>query len=87
MSSPRVGLVVKVSTSRAQDPGFDSCLCRGGFSGSSHTTDLKIGTPLATLPDAWRYKVSAGTGWPGQYTVTWRGRKFDLQLLYQCGST
>ena len=22
-------------------------------------------TPLATLPGAWRYKLSAGTGWPG----------------------
>ena len=32
---------------------------------SSHTSDLKIGTPLATLPDAWRSRVSAGTGWPG----------------------
>ena len=22
-------------------------------------------TPVATLPGAWRYRVSAGTGWPG----------------------
>ena len=35
------------------------------FPGSSHTSDLKIGTPVATLPGAWRYKVSAGTGRPG----------------------
>ena len=35
------------------------------FSGSSHTSDLKIGTPVATLPGAWCYRVSAGTGWPG----------------------
>ena len=34
-------------------------------SGSSHTSDLKIGTPVATLPGAWRYRVSAGTGRPG----------------------
>ena len=27
--------------------------------------DLKIGTPAATLPGAWRYRVSAGTGRPG----------------------
>ena len=26
---------------------------RGYFSGSSHTGDLKTGTPVATLPDAW----------------------------------
>ena len=33
-----------------------------GFSVSSQTSDLKTGTPVATLPDAWRYRVSAGTG-------------------------
>ena len=32
---------------------------------SSHTGDLKIGTPVATLPGSWRYRVSAGTGQPG----------------------
>ena len=26
---------------------------------------LKIGTPVATLPGAWRYRVSTGTGPPG----------------------
>ena len=39
--------------------------CAGIFSGSSHTSDFKIGTPLATLPGAWRYRVSTGTGRPG----------------------
>ena len=39
--------------------------CAGIFSGSSHTSDLKTGTPVATLPGAWRYRVSAGTGRPG----------------------
>ena len=39
--------------------------CAGIFSGSSHTSDLNIGTPLATLPGAWRYRVSTGTGRPG----------------------
>ena len=52
-----VGLVVKASASRAGGPGI--------FSGSSHTSDLKIGTPVATLPGAWRYRVSTGTGRPG----------------------
>ena len=37
----------------------------GIFSGSSHTSDLNIGTPVATLPGAWRYRVSTGTGRPG----------------------
>ena len=40
-------------------------LWRGGVSGSNHTSDLKSGTPVATLPGAWRYRVGAGTGWSG----------------------
>ena len=59
-----VGLVVKASVSREEDPGFESHL-RWDFSGSSHIGDLKIGTPVATLPGAWRYRISAGTGRPG----------------------
>ena len=31
---------------------------------------LKIGTPVATLPEAWHCRVSAGTGWPG-VSVLW----------------
>ena len=38
--------------------------CDGIFPGSSYTSDFKIGTPVATLPGAWQYSVSAGTGWP-----------------------
>ena len=57
------GLVVKASTVGAEDPGSNPA-CDGIFPGSSHTGDFKIGTPLATLPDAWRYRVSAGTGRP-----------------------
>ena len=38
---------------------------KGDFSGSSHTSDLKIDTPLATLPGAWRYRLNAETGSPG----------------------
>ena len=37
----------------------------GDLSGSSHTSDLNIGSPVATLPGAWRYRVSTQTGWPG----------------------
>ena len=39
-----VGLVVKVSASRAEYPGFESCW-RRDFSGSSHTCDLNIAGP------------------------------------------
>ena len=59
-----IGLVVKMSALRAENPGFES-RWRRDFSGSSHTTDLNNGTPVATLPGAWHYRVSAGTGWPG----------------------
>ena len=46
--------------------------CAGIFLGSSHTSDLKIGTPVATLPGAWRYRVSTGTGQPG-VSILWLG--------------
>ena len=47
-----VGLVVKASASRAEDPGFESRMRRDIFSGSSHSRDLKIGTTVASLPGA-----------------------------------
>ena len=53
----------KASASTAEDPGFESRL-RRDFLGLSHTSDLKIGTPVATLPGVWRYSVSTGTGRP-----------------------
>ena len=63
MSDHLVGQVVKASAWRAEDPGFDSQLRCGDFSGLSHTGDLKNWHP--TLKGAWHYRVSAGTGWPG----------------------
>ena len=60
--------MVKASASRAEDPGFES-RSRWDFSGPSHTSDLKNGTPVATLPDSWRYRISAGTGRPGVSTL------------------
>ena len=59
-----MGLVVKASASGVEDLGFESRV-QQDFSGSSHTSDLKNGTLVATLPGAWRYRVSAGTGRPG----------------------
>ena len=52
-----VGLVVKAFASREEDPGLAS--------GSSHTSDLRDGTPVATLPCVSCYRGNAGTGWPG----------------------
>ena len=70
------GLVVKASTSGVEDPGFESRLWRD-FSWLSHTSDLKTGTPVATLPGAWRYRASAGTGRPG-VTILWLGEVESL---------
>ena len=54
-------LKVNTSVYRAEGPGFESRL-RRDFSGSSHTSDVEIGTPVTTLPDAWQLRVSTGTG-------------------------
>ena len=71
-----VGLVGKASASRAEDPGLESRL-RRVFPGSSQTGDLEIGTPVATLPGAWRYRVGAGTGGPG-VSILWLGEVESL---------
>ena len=73
-SSPPVdrlaGVLANASTSRAEDPEFESA-CDGIFPGSSHTSDLKIGTPVATLPGG---QALEGQRWDWlarcQYTVT-----------------
>ena len=57
-----VGLVVKASTSRAEARRSNPPLRRGDFSMSSHTSDLEIGIPVATLPGAWRCTVRPGIG-------------------------
>ena len=66
---PHITTASLASTSRVADQGFDSRLCWGNFSRLSHTCDLKIGTPVATLPDAMWYRVSAETGWSGVNTL------------------
>ena len=59
-----------------KDPGFESRLHQD-FSRLSHASDLKIGTPVATLPGAWRYRVSAGTGWLS-VSILWPGEVESL---------
>ena len=44
-------LVAKAPALRVVNPGSDFHLCRD-FSGLSHTSDLKIGIPVATQPGA-----------------------------------
>ena len=72
-----VGLVVKASTSRSENLGSILACADGIFSGSSHTSNLKTGTPVATLPSAWCCRVSAGTGWPG-VSILWLGEMESL---------
>ena len=59
-----VGQVVRCPPRERKIPGSNPAGA-GIFSGSGHTSDFKIGTPVATLPGAWRYRVSTGTGRPG----------------------
>ena len=64
----------KASASRAEDRVQ---LALGFFRGSSHTSDLKIGTPVATLQGAYCYRISAGTGRPG-VSLLWLGEVESL---------
>ena len=64
-----VGLVVMRLPRERKIPGSIPA-CAGIFSVSSHTSDSKIGTPVATLPGARRYRVSSGTGRPG-VSILW----------------
>ena len=63
-----VGLVVRRPPRERKIPGSNPA-CAGIFSGSSQTSDLNIGTPVATLLGAWHHRVSAGTGRPGVNTL------------------
>ena len=64
LSHRLIGLLVRRPPRKRKIPGSNP-FCDVIFSGFSHTSDSKIGTPVATLPGAWRYRVSAGTGRPG----------------------
>ena len=68
-----VGQVVRRPPRERKIPGSNPA-CAGIFSESSHTSDSKTGTPVATLPGAWRYRISAGTGWPG-VSILWLGEE------------
>ena len=66
-----VGLVERRPPRERKIPGSNP-VCAGIFSGSSHISDSKIGIPVATLPGAWRYRASSGTGRPG-VSILWLG--------------
>ena len=60
MMTTSLALLVRHPPRERKVPGSNPA-CAGIFSGSSHTNDLKIGTQEATLPGAWRYRVSTRT--------------------------
>ena len=71
-----VGILVRCLARKRKIPGSNPAGA-GIFSRSSHTSDSKIGTPVSTLPGAWRYRVSAGTGQPG-VSILWLGEVESL---------
>ena len=87
MTDRLVGVVVKASASRPEDPGFESRF-RRDFSGVESYQWLKhwhsSGYParrLALQGQCWDWLARC------QYTVTGWDGKLDLQLLSQCDST
>ena len=66
-----VGVVVKASASRAADLRLDFRFFLGDCTELSHTSGLNIGIPVVTLSGAWRYRVSAGTGWHVSVYCDW----------------
>ena len=82
-----VGQVVRRPPRERKVPGSNPA-CAGIFLGSSHTSDLKIGTPVATLPGSWHYRVSTGTGRPG-VSILWLGEveRWICNFCLKCGST
>ena len=71
-----VGLVVRHPPQKRMIPGSNPP-CARIFSGSSHTSDSKIGIPVATLPGVWHYRVSFGTGQPS-VSILWLGEVESL---------
>ena len=46
-------------------PDYTNGFPYGAFCRSSHASDLKMDTPVITLPGASCCRVSTGSGWPG----------------------
>ena len=63
-----VGLVVKASASKAEDPGFESRLRPDFFPGSSHTSELKK-LSLQWLPCQARGFIGSALGLVGPVSV------------------
>ena len=76
MPENNIGTAAAASASKAEDPGSNPS-CDEIFSGSSHTSELEIGTPVAALPGAWYYRVSTGTARP-DVNILWLGEVESL---------
>ena len=59
------------SRQRCKQWGCLMSMC-DAFPRSSHASGLRIGLPVATLPGAWRCRISTGTGWSG-VSMLWLG--------------
>ena len=82
-----VGLVVKTYASRAADLGVDSRLHRVFFfffPGSSHTSDFELA--LQWLPCQASGVIGSALGLVGPVSVYRDWLRFDVQLVFQCGS-
>ena len=55
--------MAKGSASRAADLGSNPSFHSRLFPGGVIPETTKAGTPVATLPNVWRYRVSDGAGW------------------------
>ena len=75
-----VGLVVKMSAWRVEDPEFGSHFCRGDFSGSYHWLNDWHSSDYPARQLALQGQCWDCSDWC-QYAVTEWGRKFDLQPL------
>ena len=67
-----VSVVVKASASGAADLGSIPAFAVDHFLGRIIPVTYKLILQKATLPGAWRYRVIAGTGWPG-VSILWLG--------------
>ena len=66
----------KASASKAAGLGLIPAFVVDPFPGRV-IPDFKVSTAVATPPGAWRYSVSAGTGWPG-VSIFWLGDTASL---------
>ena len=62
VSTLPLGVIAKLASNNCLSAAAHVCL--SSYSCSGHSSDLNIGTPVATQPHHWLCWVSARTGWP-----------------------